>query len=159
MTAMVAASCSSDPAEPLLLECTEVSGFGTTTGDSSGLHGDATFVFDGVERATGVGIYLINMEPQLDGSFDLNIVYQFTWPNGDLILTDDPVRFAPTLFPDTYTFSIKMLITSGRGMFEAYVGQRPLSIDAEIVFGPPETPGGPPTMVERFEIGGRLCGE
>ena len=158
MIAIVGASCSSSPGDPLGSQCIEVSGVGSTTGDSSGLHGDATFSFDGVDRATGVGIYLINMVEQPDGSFSLNVVYQFSWPNGDLILTDDPIRFAPTLFPDTYTFALTMTITSGRGMFEAYAGQRPLSINATVTFGPPETPGGPPTMVEEFTLGGQLCG-
>ena len=160
VTALVGASCSSDPQdlELVVRECVEVSGFGSNTGDTRTMHGHSTFDFDGVEREAGVGVYLNDVAPQLDGTVNMSIVYQFSFPNGDLMLTNDPIVLAPTLMEDTYGFSVAMTITSAKGMFVPYAGQKPLSLNGEITFGPPETPGGLETTTEAFTLGGQLCG-
>ena len=59
---------------------------------------------------------------------------------------------------DMYGFSVAMTITSAMGMFVPYAGQKPLSLSAEIAFGPPAAPGEIETTTEQCTTGGRLYG-
>jgi len=139
------------------LACVQLVGDGTTHGDRNQLAGGGMFRFGEVERAGQVGLYLFDMIPAANNGLDVETKYQFHWDGGDSFLSQDKVYFEPTFEPDTYRFSVQLSIIAGSGIFSELVGERPLTLTAEMKFGPPEVPGGVMTANEQFALGGTVC--
>ncbi len=154
-------ACSSDestgPQDPNLA-CTAVTAVGTTDGNRNVLNGQASFRFGEQERPAEVALYLFEMfDHAEDGSFDVHVLYQFVWENGDMFLSHDHPRFTPILEPDRYTFQAPLEIITGEGIFADMAGERPFILNATIQFGPPEAPEEPKSAAEEFKVDGRLC--
>lgn len=144
--------------------CIHVQGSGETEGHVRSLAGHGTFTFDGVERPAQVGVYLNNLR-DVGGDLDgvegdrkrVDIVYQFWWENGDMLLTEDDVTLWPLLEADRYEFTTTLFVKSGRGIFAGLEGRRILKFSAELHFGPviPEQNLG--AVTEKFQVGGTFC--
>ena len=139
------------------LECVALTGAGTTQGDRNQLAGDGVFRFNEAERPGLVGLYLFDISPADNNGLNVDTKYQFHWDGGDSFLSQDVVYFEPTFDPDTYRFSVQLSIIAGSGIFSGLVGSNPITLTAEMTFGPPATPGGVMTVTETFEIGGNVC--
>ena len=120
----VVVACSSDegtgpgPQDHPDFGCTAVTGVGTTDGNRNVLTGQATFRFGEQERTAWVALYLFEMfDHAEDGSFDVHVLYQFVWENGDMFLSHDHPRFIPILETDRYIFQAPLEIITGEGMF------------------------------------------
>jgi len=158
--------CGSDGDSPSGLEdtCIEVDGHGDTEGHVRSLAGTGVFSFDGVERPAKVGVYLNNLR-NLVGDFDnleadrkrVDIVYQFWWANGDMLLTEDDVILWPLLEAGHYEFSTSLLVKGGQGMFAGMEGRRILKFSAVLEFGPIIPEQGLGAVSEHFQVGGTLC--
>ena len=158
--------CGSEGNSPFGLNdtCMQVDGHGETEGHVRSLAGSGVFHFDGVERPAKVGVYLNNLRT-LDGDFDnlgedrkrVDIVYQFWWENGDMLLTEDDVILWPLLEDGDYEFSTSLLVKSGQGMFAGMEGRRILKFSAVLEFGPIIPEQGLGAVSEHFQIGGTLC--
>jgi hypothetical protein len=152
-------SACSDEEPTIIMEpsCLDVAGHGETVGTIRTLMGTGMFSFDGTMRPADVGIYLNDIVENPDGSWDLTVIYQFFWDNGDFLLTQDPVRFTPSLEADMFDFSVILTVSSGAGLFDGRVGETPFRLNASIEFGPPPAAGELKTAREEFTVGGRLC--
>lgn len=157
---LLVAGCGSD-SDPVSRNrtdgCTLVQADGRTSGDTRTLMGEAMFVFDGIERPADVGIYLNNIEETATGDLRLSIVYQFGWPNGDLVLTEDDVILVRILQENTFTLDVTLTIKSGEGIFKGMEGERPFGLQGDFTIGPEEAPSGLPSVTEQFTLDGTLC--
>ncbi len=160
LTALLLAGCagSDDPtAVGAGDECIELRGHGATTGHVRSLVGSGDFTFDGVPRTAHVGVYLNRLHDIEQGRKKVNIVYQFTWPNGDMFLTENDVILWPHLQEDHYEFEANLFVKSTRGIFEGLEGQNIMDFKAELVFGDILPLQGLGAVDESFTMTGTVC--
>jgi len=137
--------------------CYDVFGSGHTEGHVRALVGSGVFNFDGVERPAHVGVYLNDLRDIDRDRKEVTIVYQFTWENGDLMLTEDDVILWPMLEEGRYRFDENLTVKSGKGMFAGMEGERPFGFEGELRFGPPAPGQSLGSVLEEFVAGGVLC--
>ena len=104
-----------------------------------------------------VGVYLNNLRDVDQGRKRLTIVYQFTWPSGDMILTEDDIFLRPFLEDDLYRFEEHLTVKTTSGIFRGLEGQSPLNFEGLLRFGPPPSYTSLGSVKEEFRASGRLC--
>lgn len=162
---LVAGCGETDDGGPLApdADCVEIHGSGETHGHVRSLAGHGSFTFDGNARAAQVGVYLNNLRDVEgegdggDGRKRVDIVYQFWWDNGDMVLTENHVYLRPLLEEGRYAFDANLFVKSGLGMFAGMEGQHAFDFSAELHFGPPEPGRSLGSVTERFTAGGTVC--
>lgn len=137
--------------------CFELIGSGQTTGHVRSLVGSGDFTFDGVSRSAHVGVYLNRLHDIEHGRKKVNIVYQFTWPNGDMFLTENDVILWPHLQEDHYEFEANLFVKSTQGIFEGLENTHILDFKAELVFGDILPMQGLGAVDESFTMTGTVC--
>lgn len=138
-------------------DCFELKGSGSTTGHVRSLVGSGDFTFDGEPRRAHVGVYLNRLHDIEQGRKKVNIVYQFTWPNGDMFLTENDVILWPHLQEDHYEFEANLFVKSTRGLFQGLEGQNIIDFKAELVFGDILPMQGLGAVDESFSMAGTIC--
>ena len=155
----LAVSCGGDAAAPTAPDptCIQVRGHGETVGHVRSLVGSGVFVLDGDEQPVHVGVYLNNLRDIENNRKRLTIVYQFTWPAGDMMLTEDDVILLPFLEENRWDFEESLTIKTGTGMFAGLEGKSPLKFKGSLVFGPPPSYTSLGSVEEHFEASGLIC--
>jgi hypothetical protein len=160
LISLLLAGCGAeDPIDPVPVnaECIQIHGEGQTVGHQRALAGHAVFTFDGEEREAQVGVYLNDLVDLDDDRKRVNIVYQFWWSNGDMILTENDVILSPLFEENRYEFRAELYVKSALGIFDGLEGESVLTFDAELFFSPSPSGADWGSVEEHFTVGGTVC--